>query len=76
VRYALLVYGDGDTVAATTVCRGHVVDGPATLANEQLNEVHVVDAASLDGAIEEAERLAGDVAVEIRPVAEETGPRR
>ena len=70
MRYALLVYGEGDTVTATTVCGGHVVDGPATLANEQLNEVHVVDAASLDGAIAEAERLSGDVAVEIRPVVD------
>jgi hypothetical protein len=68
MRYALLVYGEGDPVTATTVCGGHVVDGPATLANEQLNEVHVVDAESLDGAIEAANRLPGDCAVEIRPV--------
>ena len=69
MRYALLVYGDGDPVNATTVCKGVVVDGTATLANEQLNEVHVVDAESLDGAIAEAERMPGDVAVEIRPVS-------
>jgi hypothetical protein len=68
MRYALLVYGEGDPVTATTVCNGVVVDGPATLANEQLNEVVVVDAESLDGAIEHAERVRGDVAVEIRPV--------
>ena len=68
MKYALLVYGDGDPVTATTVCNGVVVDGPATLANEQLNEVHVVDADSLDGAIEHAELLPGGVAVEIRPV--------
>ena len=70
MRYALLVYGDGDPVTATTVCGGHVVDGPATLANEQLNEVYVVDAESLDGAIARAELLSGDVAVEIRPVVD------
>jgi len=70
VRYALLVYGDGDPVTATTVCGGHVVDGPATLANEQLNGVRIVDADSLDGAIAEAEALSGDVAVEIRPVVD------
>jgi hypothetical protein len=68
MRYVLLVYGDGDSVTATTVHRGRVVDGPATLANEQLNEVQIVDADSLDGAIAQAERLPGDVAVEIRPV--------
>jgi len=71
MRYALLVYGDGDPVTATTVCGGHVVDGPATLANEQLNGVRVVDADSLDGAIAAAARLPGDVAVEIRPVVDE-----
>ena len=70
MRYALLVYGEGDSVTATTVCNGVVVDGPATLANEQLNEVYVVDADSLDGAIEQAERVRGDVAVEIRPVVQ------
>ena len=68
MRYALLVYGDGDPVTATTVCGGHVTDGPATLANEQLNGIHVIDAESLDGAIAEAQLLPGDVAVEIRPV--------
>ena len=68
MRYALLVYGDGDPVTATTVCGGRVADCTATLANEQLNEVHVVDVASLDDAIAAAERLPGDVAVEIRPV--------
>jgi hypothetical protein len=67
MRYALLVYGIGDPVTATTVCNGVVVDGPATLANEQLNGVHVVEAESLDGAIARAELLTGD-AVEIRPV--------
>ena len=71
MRYALLVYGEGDPVTATTVCNGVVVDGPATLANEQLKEVHVVDAESLDGAIERAELLPGGVAVEIRPVVDE-----
>ena len=70
MRYALLVYGDGDPVTATTVCNGVVADGPATLANEQLNEVYVVDAESLDGAIARAELLSGDVAVEIRPVVD------
>ena len=70
MRYALLLYGEGDPVTATTVCGGHVVDGPATLANEQLNEVHVVDAESLDGAIAEANRLPGGLAVEIRPVVQ------
>ena len=68
MRYALLVYGDGDSVPATTVHRGLVVDGPATLANEELSEVHVLDGASLDDAIAWAERLPGDVSVEIRPV--------
>jgi hypothetical protein len=70
VRYALLVYGEGDPVTATTVCNGVVADGPATLANEQLNGVHVVDADSLDGAIALAELLSGDGAVEIRPVVD------
>jgi hypothetical protein len=68
MRYALLVYGEGDSVTATTVCNGVVVDGPATLANEQLNEVHVVVADTLDGAIARAELLPRGVAVEIRPV--------
>lgn len=71
MRYVLLVYGDGDPVTATTVCDGAVVDGPATLANEQLNEVRVVDADSLDGAIERAGRVRGAAAVEIRPVVDE-----
>ena len=70
MRYALLVYGGGDDSAATTVARGHVVDGPATLANEDLAAVRVVDAKTLDDAIAAAERVPGDVAVEIRPVLE------
>ena len=68
MRYALLVYGAGDSTVATTVHRGRVVDGPATLANEDLGSVRIVVADSLDGAIEQAERINGDVAVEIRPV--------
>jgi hypothetical protein len=71
VRYALLVYGDGDSAMATTVHRGHVTDGPATLANEDLGRVCVIEAASLDGAIAHAERMAGDLAIEIRPVVDE-----
>ena len=71
MRYALLVYGEGDSAVATTVHRGRVVDGPATLANEELSRVYVLDAPSLDGAIEQAERIPGDVAVEIRPVVAE-----
>jgi len=70
MRYALLVYGVGDDVTATTVSGGHVVDGPATLANEDLAGVRIVDAASLDEAIAAAELVPGDVAVEIRPVLE------
>jgi hypothetical protein len=68
MRYALLVYGVGDDGSATTVTRGHVVDGPATLANEDLAGVRVVEAESLDDAIAAAERMPGDVTVEIRPV--------
>jgi hypothetical protein len=71
MRYALLVYGEGDSAMATTVHRGVVIDGPATLANEDLGRVCVIDASSLDGAIEHAERMTGDVAVEIRPVVDE-----
>jgi hypothetical protein len=70
VRYALLVYGEGDSAVATTVHRGRVVDGPATLANEDLGRVCVVDAETLDGAIEHAEAMRGDVTVEIRPVVD------
>jgi hypothetical protein len=71
VRYALLVYGEGDSAMATTVHRGLVVDGPATLANEDLARVCVVDADSLDGAIEHASGMRGDLTVEIRPVVDE-----
>jgi hypothetical protein len=68
VRYALLVYGNGDSAVATTLHRGRVLDGPATLANEDLGRVCVVDCESLDGAIAQAEDIVGDVTVEIRPV--------
>jgi hypothetical protein len=68
VRYALLVYGNGDSAVATTLHRGRVLDGPATLANEDLGRVCVVEAETLDGAIAQAENINGDVTVEIRPV--------
>ena len=47
-----------------------ITDGPYTEGKEHLGGFVVVDADSLDGAIAEAERLPGGVAVEIRPVVE------
>ena len=71
MRYALLVYGQAaDAYIATTVHGDTVAAGPATAANERLESVRVLDAESLDDAIESAQRLRGDVPVEIRPVSE------
>ena len=75
MRYALLVYGDAVSArpfvdAATTVGVDGVRDGTAVPANETLESVSVLDAESLDDAIEWAEVLRRDVTVEIRPVSE------
>jgi hypothetical protein len=70
MRFALLVYGDADSAyAATTVHGDAVSDGPATPANERLEAVRVLDADTLDDAIESAQRLRHGVTVEIRPVS-------
>jgi hypothetical protein len=57
MQYALLVYGDATSArasvdAATTVRGDTVADGPATVANETLECVRVLEAESLDEAIE------------------------
>jgi len=79
VRYALLVYGDAGSArpsvdAATTVevdgSASSIRDGTATAANEALESVRILDADTLDDAIEFAERLRRTVTVEIRPVSE------
>jgi hypothetical protein len=75
MQYAFLVYGDATSArasvdAATTVRGDTVADGPATVANETLECVRVLEAESLDEAIEWAQRLRRDVTVEIRPVVE------
>jgi hypothetical protein len=71
MEYALLVYGDAAGAYAATTVRGDAVtDGPATAANETLESVRVLEAESLDEAIEWAQQLRRDVIVEIRPVAE------
>jgi hypothetical protein len=75
MRYALLVYGDSASArpfvdAATTVDAEGVRDGTAVPANDALESVNVLDADSLDDAIEWAEMLRRGVTVEIRPVNE------
>jgi hypothetical protein len=75
MEYAFLVYGDAASArpsvdAATTVRGDTVTDGPAVAANETLECVRVLEAESLDEAIEWAQRLRRDVTVEIRPVVE------
>jgi hypothetical protein len=70
MEYALLVYGDtASAYTATTVHGDTVTDGPAVAANQTLESVRVLEAESLDDAIEYAQRLRRDVTVEIRPVS-------
>jgi hypothetical protein len=75
MQYAFLVYGNATSArasvdVATTVRGDTVTDGPATTANETLECVRVLEAESLDEAIEWAQRFDRDVTVEIRPVNE------
>jgi hypothetical protein len=82
MRYALLVYGEPGAalrerlapVDTATTVRVHdgdlvVIDGPFA-EGETLGGVVLIDADSLDEAIERAEGLAGDGSVEIRPVVD------